>query len=354
MRIEYDYNYYLGSIFQSYLGYSYNQKIRKNAASGGITTEILRYSLLNNYVDAVVVSKCQIHEGIISTKTSIIQNPEELCEYSGSLYMPVPVRDILSCIHGFDGKVAIVGLPCHLRSIERIINKDPHSYAKLVLKIGLFCGHNSKKELIESVLKKKKIERKNIRELSFRRGHWRGKMVIGLSGGKEISFPFSVFSIYQNLHFLSEKKCMFCFDHTCENSDISCGDAWLPYLKSNPIKHSVIISRNSYSNLLLEEMRKKGLISLMKIEPEIVFKTQKRAIIFHKAVSARKKIFGNSTDGDSISFSYPPRWNEKLASCIIRLNFFISENSRLKKILFSLPKEVLYPYLIFFKILTNF
>jgi hypothetical protein len=177
-----------------------------------------------------------------------------------------------------------------------------------------------------------------------------------LKNGNINSFPFQDFSVYQNLHFYSLKKCLYCYDHTAEQADISCGDAWLSYLKEDSIKHSIIITRNNNSNELIHEMRRKGDIFLMKIEPEIVFKSQKKSIIYHKGIEARSKIgkyFGYSIDYPS-DYKNTTKWNDYLAALIVLLNITISSNNKLKKGIFLIPKFIIYQWLLLFKFLTNF
>jgi len=348
--------YLLGPVVGCYLGYSNNESIRQNSASGGIVTGLLNYLMNNNLVDGALVCKQTISEDMIDYEVRIITDPQEILNFGGSVYFDIPILSAIDQIRDFNGRLAIVGLPCHIRAISGMCQRDEELSKKIAFKIGLFCGHNSRRGLLLEVLRKKNIKEGEIDKIVFRKGHWRGKTHIYLKTGEEREFPFQHFSIYQNLHFDSLKKCLYCTDHTAEHSDISCGDAWLAYLKGDPIKHSIILTRNETSDEIMKEIRREGELYLMKIEPELVFKSQKRSLIYHKSIEARSRV--GRLLGITISYNdkykNTARWNEYIAALIVLLNIKLSYNSRLRRLVFLVPRWLLYPYLFLFKLLTNF
>lgn len=353
---ENDINYFIGDFKNCYLGYSSNKQIRFDAASGGIVSSILLYLLESHKIDGALVSKIWVDNGEISSKTFIATNSDDILNCRTSIYLDVNVLSALGEIRNFNGKLAVVGLPCHLAAFKRIIEKDEKIKNKVILMIGLMCGHNSQKELLYRLIKAKKINVNDIKNIIFRKGHWRGKMYIYLKTGGHISFPFQDFSLYQNLHFFSLRKCLFCSDHTAESSDISCGDAWLTSLKRNEIKQSMFISRNQESEEIINNMIEKGLISSRKISPIIVFESQKRSLIYHKSIKARSKaarLFGMKINVFPET-SHDLRWNDLLAAFIVLTNYHLSKSEKFNNVLFHIPRPILYLYLGIFKILTNF
>jgi len=349
-------DHYLGQVKASFLGYSNDEKIRTNAASGGIISSLL-YTLLNkNMIDGALVCRQIISANNINYEVKIVSDPQEILDFATSVYFDIPILKSLDLIKNFNGKLAVVGLPCQLKSLSKLCENNEEIPNKIYLKIGLFCGHNSRKELLIDVLEKKGIQENEVKKVIFRKGHWRGKMHVLMKKGKETVFPFQHFSMYQNLHFDSLKKCIYCHDHTAEYADISCGDAWLPYLKKDKVKHSIVIARNEKGNDILKELRRKGHIYLMKVEPEIVFASQKRSIIYHKGIEARSKvgkIFGYRIDYPA-NYKDTARWNDYLAALIVLMNIKLSYNPTMRKIIFLVPRKLWYPYLIAFKLLTNF
>ena len=347
---------FLGDITNCYLGYSNNAIIRQNSASGGVITQMIITLLKTKQIEGALLCRSVVINKKISYEVKIITNPDEVMKYSSSVYYNVPLLKMIPEIKQFNGRLAFVGLPCHINALQKKIQHDRSLAEKVTLIIGLFCGHNSRKELVVDVLRKKGISECDVSRLIYRKGHWRGNMVVSLADGTMISFPFEHFSIYQNLFCDSLIKCLHCFDHTSEHADISCGDAWLPYLKNDPIKHSVIITRNENSNRILCDVRRHGDLFLMQIEPEIVFESQRRSIIFHKSIEARSKVgrfFGYAIACPK-NYSLRARWNDYLSAFIILLIVKCCSNNVGRKLFLIIPRIILYPLLYAFKFLTNF
>ncbi len=349
-------SYFLGSISTCYLGYSYDTHVRERAASGGIVSSVIMYLLRTKQIDGALMCRTKCIDDKISFEVKIVTDPAEVLDYASSVYFNIPLIKYSNLIEEFGGKIAVVGLPCHIHALKKRMLSNETLANKVHICIGLFCGHNSKKELLDEVLKKKGISENNVQQIVFRRGHWRGEMAVSLKDGNVRSFPFQHFSIYQNLHFDSLKRCMHCVDHTAEFADISCGDVWMRYLKKDSIKHSIIITRTAKADRILRDMRNEGDIYLVKTDSSTVFRSQKRSLIYHKAIDARSKVgkfFG-------FNIACPPRyantarWNEYFAAFIALLNVKISDNKLLRGVVFTLPRVILTPYLYVFKILTNF
>jgi len=347
---------YLGTAAGYYLGYSNDTTIREHAASGGIVSQLITSLLKTKKIDGAVLCRSRMLDKKISYEVKIVTDPDEVLNFSSSVYFDIPLLKYLPVMKQFNGRLAVVGLPCHVHALRNFIARDPVLSEKIVVIIGLFCGHNSRKELILDVLCKKGINESEIHHLVFRRGHWRGNMEVFLHSGSKVSFPFQDFSIYQNLFCDTLIKCLHCHDHTAELADISCGDAWLPFLKKDPVKHSVIITRNDTADTFLHDLRRKGDLFLMQIEPEIVFESQRRSIIFHKSIEARSKVgrfFGYAIKCPK-HYSIRARWNDYLSAFMILLVVKGCSSKAGRRLFLIIPRIFLYPWLYAFKFLTNF
>lgn len=344
---------YLGPVQRCFFGYAEDAEIRSHAASGGIVSAILIELLESGIIDGAVVVRMVLENGAVNGKAFIATSRDEIIACGGSIYshvLPLPLNQIRE----FQGRLGFVGIPCNIRRLISVSKRDPLLDEKIAVTIGLFCGHNSKKELIGHVLNQKKINVDDIDEFYFRRGRWRGKMEVRLKSGKTMRFPFSHFSIYQNLHFFSQKKCIFCADHTAEHADISSGDAWLKKMKHEPIKHSIFLSRTSRGGEIIDHLKRKNRILVKDAASRDVFMSQKRALIHHKSTRARARM------GKWLGYSLPSaangvsRWNDYPATFISLFNLKWSESVRYRHLIFKIPKPVLFLYLFFFKLLTNF
>ncbi|MCH8333179.1 Coenzyme F420 hydrogenase/dehydrogenase, beta subunit C-terminal domain [Candidatus Sumerlaeota bacterium] len=186
--------------------------------------------------------------------------------------------------------------------------------------------------------------------------HARGQgfLVVAPGLGRTVEFPFSDFSTYRNLHFFSEAKCLHCGDHTAEDADIACGDIWRRKMRSEKIKHSIIVSRNPQASEMLEGMRDDGSLEIQEGTPEDAFLANRRAIVEHKNLYLRSVLGkGLGYKVEKPEKGMPIRWNDILSTYIYLINDKISSSPRAKKLIWLVPKPILKLYLYFFKFLTH-
>jgi coenzyme F420-reducing hydrogenase beta subunit/polysaccharide pyruvyl transferase WcaK-like protein len=348
--------YYLGEFEETHIGYSNNEDIRKGAASGGMISSILVHMLENNEIDGALVTKTDTKDGKLGYKTFIATTKEEILSARTSVYYDVPILSKIPDIKKFDGRVAVVGLPCQISNLKRMTNNDEALNKKIAFTIGMFCGHISKSTLIKDVLKKKGIKEEDIAEFKFRKGHWRGRTYIKMKDGRVIRFPFSEYSTYQNLYFDSADRCIACNDHTAEQADISCGDVWDFKYKKLGIKHNAIIVRSKKAKNVIDKMVKNKEVNLEKVHPEKIFRAQNRSLISHKHIKARAVLSKILLDKE-IKYDKKiekARWNDYLAALLTIIHIRLAQNKVGRKIIFLIPRKVWYLYMALTKSLVNF
>jgi len=334
-------NYYLGNFDECFCGYSNDENIRKKAASGGMVTQLVTYLLENDYIDGALLSRLDIENGEFIPKSFIAKTVEEAKSCQSSIYIDFPLAKAFREVKRFEGRLAVVALPCQLKMIDKLTNADKF------IKIGLFCGHNSKKDLIEQVLKNK-VDLREIESFCFRRGHWRGYGHMRLKSKEIIRFPYLDFGVFQNIFFHMPEKCLYCTDHTAETSDISFGDLWLKEFKKEEMKHSCIISRKRKFTNILYEMKEKQVVTINELALEEMVKAQKRPLIYHKfTTSALKKIKLGSSE------EYDFNWNDYIAALLILSNMNIAEK-KISKLIYRLPKKLIFLYMVFVRIFLSF
>lgn len=334
---------YLGNYKATFLAYANNLEIRENAASGGLTTTLLIEALKEKYCDGVVVCKSVIKEGKVRPIFFIAKKEEEILSSQGSKYIETDfLRVVPNLIRNFSGKIAVVGLPCDIKMLKLIISKDESLKSKVVLTIALFCGHNSRKELIDNITRS--LENKTnskIKDFIFRKGTWRGNMYAYFENGYIMKLASSYFNLYHNLFFFCQRKCLSCNDHFGYYSDISIGDIWLYRFRNDKIKKNSVIIRSDYGLNLFNKVKGENLINSEKINPELVLDGQTRIAPFHYNVSARAKA------GKLFGLKIVDKVNEKvnlnnlINAFITILNIRLSENKKLNKIIFLVPKFLL-------------
>jgi coenzyme F420 hydrogenase subunit beta len=347
---------YFGNFKNGYLACASDPSVRQNAASGGTVSAILIYLLENKLIDGALVCRTTYSdddEGI-GYEFIIARTREEVLSAQTSKYFEVYfMREALPLIRNFVGKLAVVALPCDIKNLHYLTRNDKELSKKIEYVLCLFCGHNSKRELLSRVLAHMQILEKDIDKFYFRVGHWRGKMYIRLRNGNEFKFPSARYLLYQNLYFFAQRKCLYCNDHIGYYSDISFGDVWDYRLKNNTIKYSSVVTKTQAGEELLISATKSNFIHVQNVSIQQIFQGQKRSLPFHHNINARSKA------GSLIGISIPiqtdsnVRWNDFLVALCLLMNYKISTNSKFKQMIFKVPRPILQFYLYFIKLLQS-
>ena len=195
-----------------------SKKIIKNASSGGVVTTILINALEKKIIDAAIVIGMNKKDPHLY-EVKIAKTKEEIIKAAGSKYVLINFQDILKKIkENKDKKLAITGLPCHIRILRKLKKEN------VKLLVGLFCGYNMPLEATSFFLKKLNIKSKDIKELKYRGGKYPGGFFVKLKNGKTKLLPKHYYD-FLNLMYVP-KKCLNCKDYTNELADVSVGDSW--------------------------------------------------------------------------------------------------------------------------------
>lgn len=347
----------LGNVRQAYLGHSTRPEWRKQAASGGVVSQILLSLLEAGAIRAAVVTRLLIEQDTIRAEPAIVRSADELRDTQGSKYIPVPFGRALRLLRDEEGPLAVVGLPCHLSQLRALEKHSPELAEKVALRIGLFCGGTNSPRLLYNVLAQQGLEVSDLASFHFREGHWRGEMRAVLKSGQVRTWPyFSTFGLYKNLYLDVLPCCLSCTDHTAEEADISCGDAWLSHLKDDSIKHTLVLARSEQAVEILSDIVGDEDLALTEVDAETVIAAQRRSLVFKKrAIGARQRLgrlFGFHITADDSSWR--PAWNDYLGSLCVLLNARLSHHPLARRIIFRLPKPLLKPCMYFIALMKHF
>jgi len=283
----------IGNHINLYSGHSTNSNIRYNSSSGGLVTQFLIFALEERIIDGALVIRMN-KDNPLEPEPFIARTKEEIIKASKSKYCPVPanisLKEVLEAKNG--EKFAVVGLPCHIQGIRKAEQINKYLKNNILLHIGLVCNHSPTFLATEFVLKKKKIDKADIKGLEYRGNGWPGEMNIYRKNKPDVHVPqFS--SDYWGLIFSSfffPFRCMLCYDKVCGLSDASFADAWTRKLmKNDNIGTSLVISRNETFEDVLNLAISKGKIELKKVDRSIVVQSQGLCSVKKKS-SARIKI----------------------------------------------------------------
>ena len=346
---------YLGSWNTCSLGYANQEKVRHRAASGGIVSALLCYLMEHDIIQGALVSKVSIESGHIEAHPFLARTPDEILQGQSSIYMEFPwLHEARPLMERAEGNLVVVGLPCTIKALRHLEKHASGLRQKIKAHISLICGRSSSKSLLLSVLQQKGIREKDVTGICFREGHWRGNMHVWLHDGSEITFPFSDFSLYRNLHFYCATKCLGCQDPLGEHAEIVCGDAWLPELKGHPIKHSLVISRTPQATYWLNDLTKSDVAILKPIPPETVFRAQRRGLIPAKRGKAARANLGKLFNHKINTGQWRSSWNDYLVAGMVLFNHHWSNNRKFNPLIFKIPKPLLRLYLAAMSLLKNF
>jgi len=284
-----DVNRFLGSHSSCYLTYSNDEKVRNGSASGGSTTQILIELLRTGYIDGALVWTMGTRDERPYAVPVIATTAKELLAARTSVYVATYfARDAMPLLQGFEGRVAVLTLPCDASYLRRRMQRKPELKEKIAGILTLFCGHNSLPELTETVCARHGFAWNDLKNFTYRTGSWRGTLTMEPKVGKPVTTSTQQFTHLQNLHFFSEKKCQACFDHFGFDSDISLGDSWALGERNRDIKPTVCVVRNETGARMLAAAS--TALNLTKIAPEHVLAGNSRGLLYHYNVSARAKV----------------------------------------------------------------
>lgn len=265
----------IGEHLSCHSGFANNQKIRRDSSSGGIITTLLIFALENKIIDGAIVARIK-KDNVFLPEFFVARTKEEIISASGSKYGLADLAPILKKIASSSefNKLAFVGLPCQISVLKNLSKSNPSLNKKIVLSLGLFCGHRPSKEGIDFFLKKNNIEKKQVKHISYRGDGWPGSVKITLLNGQIKSLPFPLFwSTACNLFFF-QKACIACTDCLSENADISFGDAWLKEFKGDNIGRSILVCRTERGSEVLKAAKSADVINIDDISSGKIIQSQ--------------------------------------------------------------------------------
>jgi coenzyme F420 hydrogenase subunit beta len=305
----------IGNYLSCYIGHATDYNIRYNSSSGGLVTQLLIFALEEGIIDGTLVTRMK-KDKPLEPEVIVARTEEEIISAMGSKYCPVPANIGLKEILKEDGRFAVVGLPCHIHGIRKAERINKNLKEKIVLHLGLLCGHAPNFMGTEFFLKKLNIKKKDVKKIDYRGKGWPGNIAIILKDnskivisrvGSERSRSINInYETAFHLHFF-QKRCLVCCDGICELADISFGDTWrLPeFVSDEKIGKSLIISKTEIGESLLQNAMYKRKIELENIVRDKTIQSQEEMLLFHKNLKSRILLF-------KIFGKHVPRYNTQL------------------------------------------
>ena len=297
----------IGNYLNCYIGHSTDYNIRYNSASGGLVTQLLIFALEEGLIDGALVTRMKKNNPL-EPEPFIARTKEEIIEASKSKYCPVPVNIALKEILASkeEEKFAVVGLPCHIQGIRKAEQINKKLKERIVLHLGLLCSTTRNFLSQEYLFKKFNVKKEDVVKFDYRGEGWIGGMTITSKNGDKIHSLLPIYYTQILRSYFVPLRCTLCNDQSCELSDISFGDIWIPEFMDDKIGTSAIIVRNKISENILQKMISNKKIELNNLNRDKLTMSQMYPLRLKKthlnARIALFKLFGKAT----------PLYNQKL------------------------------------------
>lgn len=269
----------LGNHEACYVAHSTDEKLRYDASSGGMVTQILIHLIDKGIVDGALVTRMN-PEKPLEPEPFIARTPEDIIEAAGSKYCPVPANIALREILREPGKYAVVGLPCHIQGIRKAEMINRKLRERIVYHLGIVCNHTPSFMATEFLLEKLGVSKNEVKSIKYRGEGWPGSLKIETTTGQILLLPEYWGSGFGQLFI--PPRCRRCSDHMAELSDMSFADPWLREFEGENIGKTLIVLRKDIK--ILDDLKKEGLCNLEPIEAEKVLLSQLYNIYMKKKV----------------------------------------------------------------------
>lgn len=267
----------VGRYTATYCGYS--NKYRETSSSGGIATYVQETLLSRGLVDAIAtVIPCD--EAPTRFDFRLITNVEELRSGSKTKYYPVTYASVLREIEQFDGKVAITGVGCFVKSIRLLQHYHPLFRERIAFVIGIICG-GVKSAFFSDYLAQCAGVKGEYALPNFR---------VKDPDSTATDYSYSCIDVSNKIKHLVKMRtvgdmwgsgyfkalsCDVCDDVTTELADISLGDAWLPQYQHDGKGQNVIVSRSEIADDIIRSGIECGDLAVEEISMEVFLRSQR-------------------------------------------------------------------------------
>lgn len=271
----------IGYYLNTYAGYVLTGGYREEGGSGGILNWTAAKLLETGEVDAV------IHVGS-SSKSDVMyeyrvsHTVDELRKGAKSKYYPVELSQVLSYVKDHDEKFAVIGLPCFIKALRLLENKDSVIRDRLKYHLGLVCGHLKSTFFALAEGAECGIAPSRVEQVDFRYkipGHQSNDYGIKVTGSDEngnkivVIKPTKEMSVTNwGLGYFKYNACEYCDDVLSETADVVCGDAWLPQYAHDGAGTNIVVVRDTRIGQLYAKYADE--IHLESVTPDVVKQSQ--------------------------------------------------------------------------------
>lgn len=263
---------HIGRFKGTYIGYS--DEFRTSSSSGGLATYVFQYLLQNKIVDHIYTVK----EVNGSYEYQLLSDIGDITQISKTRYIPVTLDQLFENIDSIRGTIAVSGVACFLKAIRLKQHYHPELKTKIPFLVGIICGGWKSRFFSDFLAQSAGVEGEYFRQ------EYRMKDATSLSS----DYSFGAFDIENRFHqmkmrtvgdmwgtgLFKSKACEFCTDVLSELADISLGDAWLDKYRKDGLGNSIVITRTSLADNIIQEGMENGKLSIAHVGEEDIIRSQ--------------------------------------------------------------------------------
>ena len=263
----------LGRFLQTYVGYS--PSYRPSSSSGGMATYVFKTLLGKGKVDHLFVVG-RTPEGGYAYR--MFGRGDDILATSKTRYYPVTLESLYSEIESVDGRVAVSGVACFVKSIRLKQHYHPELKQKIPFVAGIICGGLKSRYYTDFLAQSAGAKG------GYRDAEYRIKSPDSLSSdysfgvtddaGQDHRIRMQKLGDMWGTGLFKSRACDFCTDVMTELADISLGDAWLPEYKKDGMGNSVVVTRSRLADDIIREGIETGELRLDPVSPDIAARTQ--------------------------------------------------------------------------------
>ena len=248
-------------VLESYTARSTKSDVLEVCQDGGVVTSLLLTALERKMIDAAIVTTSKPSEPLKPIPV-IAEDSETIIKSAGSKYSLSPLLHLLRRAISTYRRLAVVGLPCHIRALWLMKSTGLRKYTDPVkLTIGLFCMNNYPYSGIVNALRTHiGVEPDDVTRIDIKRGMF----IVRLKQGYEKSIKVSVLKKYATY------SCRSCPDLTSWMADLSVGsigseDGWSTVLVRTNVGRELIKYAIDTGIIVVKKLDKEGLEAINKL-----------------------------------------------------------------------------------------
>ncbi len=261
----------LGAVKGLYMTRARDERLRGRAQHGGTVSALVTLALAEGIIDtAVLAGRQQNHR----SESVAVSDPASVADSAGSKFVVAPtVAKFHEVSQGPAAAIGVVATPCQALALARMrvapVPGDEERVAKLKLVLGLFCGWALSWRALRGLLRQVAGERQilgmdippskhQIMELTTDQG--------------VVEIPMD------QVQACVRESCSYCYDLTCEFSDLSVGSARSPEGWEVDRGWNQVLVRTDLGAELLELARDRGVLEFKEAPPENLAKLKQAAL----------------------------------------------------------------------------